>query len=86
MKKVVRTHRSVVAANRDEWISERRPLPDNRVAESGPENSIDRSQPSHEAIARLAYALWEQSGRPDGSSERDWLQAEQQLGETQDRY
>jgi hypothetical protein len=27
-------------------------------------------------IARKAYELWEQRGRPDGSALRDWLDAE----------
>ena len=34
----------------------------------------------HEAVARLAYYLWEQRGRPEGSGELDWRQAEQKIG------
>ena len=34
---------------------------------------------AHEDIARLAYALWEARGCRGGSSEEDWLRAEQQL-------
>jgi hypothetical protein len=34
---------------------------------------------TEEDIARLAYSLWEQRGRPDGSAEVDWFEAEQQL-------
>jgi len=34
---------------------------------------------SAEDIARLAYALWEQRGRVDGSADQDWLDAERQL-------
>ena len=30
-------------------------------------------------VARLAYALWEQRGCPEGSSEEDWFRAEQEL-------
>jgi hypothetical protein len=30
----------------------------------------------HREIARRAYELWEQRGRPGGSSEVDWLAAE----------
>lgn len=30
-------------------------------------------------IAILAYQLWEERGRPDGSSEQDWFEAERQL-------
>lgn len=32
-----------------------------------------------EQVALLAYQLWEQRGCPEGSSEEDWLQAEQEL-------
>lgn len=38
-----------------------------------------RSSSRHEQIARLAYELWEENGRPIGSAERDWLLAEQTL-------
>ncbi len=31
----------------------------------------------HEFVARLAYKLWEQRGRPFGSPEVDWFAAEQ---------
>jgi hypothetical protein len=34
---------------------------------------------SHEDIARLAYALWQSRGCPEGSPEADWLAAEEQL-------
>jgi hypothetical protein len=34
---------------------------------------------SAQDIARLAYALWEQRGRVDGSADQDWLEAERQL-------
>lgn len=34
----------------------------------------------HEAVARMAYHLWEHKGRPEGSSELDWRQAEQEIG------
>ena len=34
-----------------------------------------------EQIAALAYALWEQRGRPEGSPEVDWFAAEAQLNE-----
>ena len=34
---------------------------------------------NHENIARLAYQFWEERGRPFGSSEMDWLRAEQEL-------
>ncbi len=34
----------------------------------------------HEAVARLAYQLWEQKGHPWGSAEQNWYQAEQEMG------
>ncbi len=34
----------------------------------------------HEAVARLAYQLWEQKGRPEGSDQLDWRQAVQEMG------
>ena len=36
--------------------------------------------PSHEAIARLAYVLWEMRGGEHGSAEQDWYEAERKLG------
>jgi hypothetical protein len=39
----------------------------------------EKTRPSHDQIERLAYALWEQRGRPDGSPEQDWHRAEQAL-------
>lgn len=38
---------------------------------------VDESR--YEAIAKLAYLLWESRGRPAGSAERDWLEAEATL-------
>jgi Protein of unknown function (DUF2934) len=38
-----------------------------------------RENPSHEDIARLAYALWEVRGGADGSAEDDWYRAEAEL-------
>ena len=35
--------------------------------------------PSHEEIARLAYAYWESRGRQHGSPEDDWYRAESEL-------
>ncbi len=34
---------------------------------------------SHEEIALRAYQLWEERGKPHGSSEEDWHLAEHQL-------
>ena len=36
-------------------------------------------EPSREEIARLAYEMWEQRGRPFGSSDEDWLRAAEEL-------
>ena len=38
--------------------------------------------PSHDDIARLAYALWEERGGGEGSAEQDWLEAESRLQQT----
>lgn len=35
--------------------------------------------PSHEDIAILAYALWEERGGGDGGADQDWFEAERQL-------
>ena len=36
-------------------------------------------EPTHEEIAVIAYALWQDRGCPHGSPEVDWLKAEQML-------
>jgi hypothetical protein len=33
----------------------------------------------HERIAALAYFFWQERGCPDGSSDEDWLRAEQHI-------
>ena len=38
-----------------------------------------KARPSHEDVARIAYFLWIERGRPDGSPEEDWHRAENQL-------
>ena len=35
--------------------------------------------PEHRSIGELAYHLWQARGCPEGSAERDWLDAEKQL-------
>jgi DUF2934 family protein len=63
-----------------------------RAAEAGWQEWISEAAPAraatevtatplalHEAIARLAYAHWQERGCPCGSPEEDWLYAEQQL-------
>ncbi|HLX45665.1 MAG TPA: DUF2934 domain-containing protein [Bryobacteraceae bacterium] len=41
--------------------------------------NVDSQEPAHGDIAKLAHELWVQQGRPSGTSERDWLEAENQL-------
>ena len=36
--------------------------------------------PRHTLIAEKAYQLWLDRGCPDGSAERDWLDAEEEIG------
>jgi hypothetical protein len=44
---------------------------------------LDRTRieemPKHEEIARCAYLLWEQDGRPHGRDKEYWCRAEQEL-------
>lgn len=60
-------------------------MPEKKPMGSSDELSSDGSgresawNPSHEQIARLAYALWEERGRVEGSPEQDWFGAERQL-------
>jgi hypothetical protein len=48
-----------------------------------PPGSVQRKgknqNPSQQDIAKLAYALWEERGMPEGSAEEDWIEAERQL-------
>jgi hypothetical protein len=57
-------------------------LPD-AVGPEGGSNGNPASQRAtetdYEAIARLAYDIWEKSGRSEGRRLRDWLEAESQL-------
>ena len=48
-----------------------------RDAHQGP--AVAPSPPSHEQIARLAYAYWEARGRQHGSPDEDWHRAEREL-------
>jgi hypothetical protein len=36
-------------------------------------------RPTHEDIAALAYAVWQEKGCPAGTLQEDWLRAEQEL-------
>jgi LmbE family N-acetylglucosaminyl deacetylase len=39
--------------------------------------------PEHRTIGELAYRLWQARGCPDGTAEKDWLDAEKQLRSAQ---
>jgi len=59
-------------------MPERKPVQSSEL--SGSEDRSSASvEVSHEDIARLAYALWEERGHAEGSAEEDWLEAERQL-------
>jgi Protein of unknown function (DUF2934) len=36
-------------------------------------------QREYRTIRELAYQIWEQRGRPDGTAQEDWLEAERRL-------
>jgi hypothetical protein len=44
-----------------------------------PARTGQRTQPSSEAIAALAFELWQARGCPEGSADTDWFQAERNL-------
>lgn len=52
----------------------------NQTSTTTPSSSI-----SAEAISNRAYELWESEGRPAGSDQRHWFEAEQQLRAASDR-
>jgi hypothetical protein len=41
--------------------------------------AVALSAPTHDEIARLAYAYWESRGHQHGSPEEDWYRAEGEL-------
>jgi Protein of unknown function (DUF2934) len=43
------------------------------------EGIVSLENPSHEEVELRAYQSWEARGRPWGSPETDWFQAEQEL-------
>lgn len=52
------------------------------AAHSGTAGRVESSQrrgPTHETIACRAYRIWEEHGRPHGTAEQDWYQAEAEL-------
>lgn len=56
-----------------------------RSSRNAPRRGREMSMDGHvralrgEDIARLAYQIWEERGRPVGSAEVDWYEAERQL-------
>ena len=50
-------------------------------AQSSPSlrNAAAMGAPSHAEIAVRAYQLWLEQGRPPGSADRNWLEAEHEL-------
>ena len=53
--------------------------PNTIVAEAEAIAPVAVAAPSFEAVSRLAYFYWEARGYQGGSSEQDWLRAEQEL-------
>jgi hypothetical protein len=51
------------------------------MAENGRQRSALAEDPilQEGSIAGLAYQLWEKRGRPEGSPDKDWYRAEQEL-------
>lgn len=45
------------------------------------EEKVGEYASSHAEIERLAYGLWEKAGRPEGTHEKDWNEAERLLFE-----
>jgi hypothetical protein len=52
------------------------PVPEGPAPPDGPGNG---SGPAPEQIAVRAYQLWEARGRPAGTDQEDWFEAERQL-------
>ena len=52
---------------------------ENTEPEQSGKSDIAHSKPTHDEIARRAHQLWEERGRPDGSSDVDWYRAEHEL-------
>jgi hypothetical protein len=59
---------------REQGSAKNRPTPTEDASKSEmPEKSMQ------EDIAKLAYAVWQQRGCPEGSPEFDWFEAERNL-------
>jgi len=53
-------------------------LPARAESSSSAKPALDETS-MREQISKLAYAIWELRGCPDGSAESDWLEAERQV-------
>ena len=64
-------------------MSEKKPTNRSEYVAPQEQGVIDRklNPLSHDDIANLAYALWEDRGGGDGGAEEDWLEAERTLQE-----
>ena len=64
-------------------MSEKKPTNRSEYVAPQEQGVIDRQlaapSPSHDDIAALAYALWENRGGGDGRGEEDWLESERIL-------
>jgi Protein of unknown function (DUF2934) len=49
------------------------------ISKVGRTSPSARDVPSQEQIAKLAYELWKERGRPEGCPDENWFRAEQQL-------
>ena len=74
----VRVRSAASESNWQEWISRPEVAPD-MAPDAHPSPVNGNGRPSHEAIAQLAFALWQERGCPHGSPEQDWLRAERHL-------
>lgn len=60
----------------------RKRTPRKRVDTTPSTSNVTRlpaARPTHDAIAREAYLIWHENGRPDGQHLVHWLQAEERL-------
>ena len=53
--------------------------PTERAVQSQTDQTSAAQENASQDIASLAYTLWEQRGRPQGSAEQDWNRAEEQI-------
>ena len=56
-----------------------------KVSRLSQANETGETTPQHEQIAQHAYDLWQRRGRPLGSPDEDWTQAEADLQHAHER-